>query len=342
MIGMARTRLLLAAGAALLVGRTAFAQDAAAASELFERGLADMLASKFETGCPALAESYRLDPQAGALFTLAECEAQWGRIASAVTHYDEYLVRYERMNPRERAAQRDRPTIASTRRDALHPEVPRLTLTLPKGAPAGTEIERGGVKLTLASLGVPLPIDPGEHLLTVRLPDGAEREQRVTIGRGEQKTVELLLPAAATASPSSVVVPTGETAPASDRDRISAETGTSPWLYVAGAVALVGFGVGATGGVLAMNRKQEIDANCEGTLCNDAGLEAAEDAKRYALVSTIGFGVGAAALATGVVLLLSAPSSPPPREARALSRPSLRPTALVGTRGASIGLEGGW
>src|ERR1700724_1365517 len=41
------------------------------AAALFDRGLADMQAHRYATACPELAESYRLDPHAGGLFTLA-------------------------------------------------------------------------------------------------------------------------------------------------------------------------------------------------------------------------------------------------------------------------------
>src|SRR4051794_16280293 len=69
----------------------AAAQDIAAAEALFESGLADMQAGRYETGCKALAESQRIDPRGGTLFTLATCEARWGRIATAVTRFGDYL-----------------------------------------------------------------------------------------------------------------------------------------------------------------------------------------------------------------------------------------------------------
>jgi hypothetical protein len=64
------------------------AQDVATAEALFNRGFADMDAGRYETGCKAIAASQRLDPRAGTLFTLAVCEAQWGKIATAASHYD--------------------------------------------------------------------------------------------------------------------------------------------------------------------------------------------------------------------------------------------------------------
>ena len=65
-----------------------------------------MLAGRYDTGCPELAESYRLDPAPGTLFTLAECERKGGNIATALARYDDYLQLFNRMSPDEQAHQR--------------------------------------------------------------------------------------------------------------------------------------------------------------------------------------------------------------------------------------------
>ena len=77
---------------------TAAAQDLAAAEALFSKGLADMEAGRYDAACPAIGESYRLDPRGGTLFTLAECEAKAGKIATAVARYDDAL--FDRADPR--------------------------------------------------------------------------------------------------------------------------------------------------------------------------------------------------------------------------------------------------
>jgi hypothetical protein len=69
---------LLSAALLCAAGR-ASAQDAAAAGALFDKGVADMQAGHYSSGCPAIEESQELDPHPGTLFTLAECQAKWGR-----------------------------------------------------------------------------------------------------------------------------------------------------------------------------------------------------------------------------------------------------------------------
>jgi tetratricopeptide (TPR) repeat protein len=91
----------------------AAAQDVAAAEALFDRGVEEMKAGRYEKGCPALAESYRIDPRPGALFTLAECENKRGKIATAVARYEEYLRLVATLAPAQIERQRERIDIAN-------------------------------------------------------------------------------------------------------------------------------------------------------------------------------------------------------------------------------------
>jgi len=83
-------------------------RDKAASDDLFQAGLTEMLEGRHAAGCPKLAESYRLFPRPGTLFTLADCEAAWGHPAAALRHYDSYLEMFSQMPPVEQQAQRDK------------------------------------------------------------------------------------------------------------------------------------------------------------------------------------------------------------------------------------------
>jgi len=69
---------LLSLGAWSSADGSAMGQDSAASEALFNKGVGDMEAGNYQSACPALAESNRLDPRAGTLFALAECEAKIG------------------------------------------------------------------------------------------------------------------------------------------------------------------------------------------------------------------------------------------------------------------------
>jgi hypothetical protein len=280
---------------------TAQAQDVAVAGAQFERGLAEMQAGRYETGCPALAESYRLDPRPGTLFTLAECHAKWGKLATAIQYYEEYLSRFERMTVDQKAGQRGREKIAAQQRDALRENVPKLTLRFATEPPRGTTVERDGVELGAPSLNVPLPTDPGDHVVTVKGPGGKKREYHITLAPGEQRDQVLEVEQSSEAPRP----PPPPPAPAASSDGASLRT----WGYVAGGVGVVGLAVGGIMGAVVLGKKSTIDAHCVGNACDAEGKKAGDSAKSAAAISTVGFVVGTAALATGIVLLVVAPSS---------------------------------
>lgn len=331
------------------------AQDIAAAKALFTQGLSDMKAGNFAKGCPELEASYKLDPRAGALFTLAACEASWGRLATAMARYDDYLSLYGRMTAAQQQAQTERASYAKEQKAALGPLVPMLTLTLPADAPAGTAVKRDGTELTGAALGLPLPVDPGEHVVSVQAPGEAAVETRVTLRQGEKINLKLKpKPSAAetimekrptvvyptktvTPPPIPPVASTPSPAPESEGDPSGQRVGA----YVAGAFGVAGLIVGGVMGGLTLADKGVISQHCgiggDATACDDAGLAAAAGSKTRGLVSTVGFGVGLAGVAIASVLVLTEP-----KRANA-GLPRMQVGILgVGQGGATIGLQGVW
>jgi len=282
------------------------AQDEVTASAQFDRGLSEMKAGRFDVACPALAESYHLDPRAGTLFTLAECESKWGLIATAVAHYEDYLARFSKMTPEQKRGQRGREKIASQQVGQLKPEIPTLTVQLPKDAPSNVSVTRDEVQLGRASYGVALPIDPGEHVIATITPDG-KREKHFTITRRDSMTIEVELPEAKPAP--APIVPT--TAPVKEsppppppEEHASSHVG---WSITALGVGIAGVGIGAITGALTIGKKGDIERNCIDVVCNSIGKNAASDAQTLGLASTIAFGVGAAGLVVSVILFVTEP-----------------------------------
>ncbi|MGK3994458.1 hypothetical protein [Sorangium sp. So ce1024] len=378
---MRRRRLALACslGAVTLAARAApvQAQDVAAAEALFHRGLAAMQAGRYETGCPALNESYRLDPRPGTLFTVAECEARSGRIATAATRYGDYLALFARLSPGEQAKQKGREKVATRRRAALLPDIPELTLSLPPDAPEGTIVRRGEITLGAPMLGVPLPIDPGEYVVTTQAPGGPPLEQRISIAKGEKKQITLQVRAAPAASTGAAPTASAGAAPAAsagaaprgpETGRPTASRPAPPapvpgpapqpgaparhgsWHHtgaiVAGSVGAAGLIVGGVTGALAFVEKATVDDNCVGTRCNPEGMRAVESSRTFALASTIGLGVGAAGIGAAVALLLTAPSEGGAARAglpRAAPAPRVSAGAWpAGDGGAMVGARGTW
>ena len=293
-----------------LWGSAALAQDAATAGALFDKGVSDMQAGRFDTGCPALEESQQLDPHPGTLFTLAECQAKWGKVASAVTHYQDYLGVVSRLLASQRARHRDRESTASAQLAKLKPLVPTLTLVLPANAPPGTTVTRNGVVLQAAALKLALPVDPGEYQIVTRAPEGEDYSITVSIALRENKSVALQVRAKSSPPKRGLAEPSAhsdsaaeESHPAPTTDSAGSSKGAA---YVAGGIGIAGIVVGSVTGIMVLSKKTSVNSDCPDHACNSSDkLDAANGAKRLALVSNVGFAVGIAGLATGAVLLLS-------------------------------------
>jgi hypothetical protein len=324
-----------------LLGSTAaggpvLAQAPPSAEALFNRGVEQMNAGKYEPGCKDIAESRRLDPQPGVLFTLATCLDRWGRIATAVALYGEYLALYDELPADRKPRQGERPKVARDRRAALGPDVPELTLTLPPDAPAGTVVQRDGQDVPAANLGVALPVDPGETVITARAPGGPLGEQRITIGKGEKKKLLLEVPASG-APPAGAAVPPASGGPSSQRKAA----------YVIGGVGLAALVPGVVTGILTVEKKGIIEQHCGAAImapkarCDPAGLDAASSAKTLGLVSTISIAAGLAGLGAGVVLLVTDRRSATP-SATVPGRWIAPTVAVTPTGDAMIGAHGVW
>jgi hypothetical protein len=98
-------------------------------------------------------------------------------------------------------------------------------------------------------------------------------------------------------------------APSTEKDAgAGAMSSQRTWAYVAGGIGVVGVGVGTYFGLRTLSLKNERDEECPETECtSERGVDLDESARSAALVSTIGFGVGVAALGTGLVLWLTEP-----------------------------------
>jgi hypothetical protein len=320
-----------------LAPRQAAAQQVAAAEALFERGLAAMQAKDFVTGCPAIEESYRLDPRPGTMFTLAECENQRGRIATAATRYEDYLSFFSRLPADMQAQQGDRARVAAEQRDALRARSPRLTIAAPPQLPSGASVTLDRVALSRPSWGVALPVDPGEHVVRLEAPGHQRVEKATAIREGQAVTVQLELgPATTTAQDPGAPPAAPPTSPARGGDAL---TGVQTGGLILGGIGVIGLGVGAVFGLVTMGHASTVSGACDAeptdgtTLCNGTdGPEAADAASTTGAVSTIGFGVGAAALAGGILMFILGDDDG--------TEAAMRPLVVGDHRGGLLGAAG--
>jgi hypothetical protein len=276
-------------------------QDPAAAEELFRAGREAMKSGDLAVACDNFRESYRLDPTVGTVLNLAICEERLGRLASAWHRYRQVI---EMLRPSD-----ERLVLARQSLAALEPRIPRLTNRLARGAPTGTRVFRDTIELTRASLGVPLPVDPGEHEIIARAEGRQPRRYRVTLSAGEHREVvvaRLLLAAAkqSEASPKGPATKASGDLPEDTRD----SSGTRVRGFVVGSFGLAALAVSGVTGVMVLDRKNTVEADCnrDTKLCNSReGLDAADSGKTLSAISTTGLAVGVLGVGVGAYLILS-------------------------------------
>jgi hypothetical protein len=317
----------------LLASSPARAQNVPASDPVFDKAVADMKAGRYETACPAIAESHRIRPRPGVLYTLALCEERRGRIATAARLYANFVSLYESLPPDQQRAPRqpERHAVAKAKVAELGPQVPRLTLSLPKDAPVGTVVKRNGEVVPPSAWSQELRVDPGTQTLTTQAPGGPEVERRIEIAKGE-KTVVVL----------DVKAPGRDTGPSGRR--IAA--------YATGGVGLAGLAVGAVLGGLAIGQADIVRAQCgqeprypgDETRCTQRGMDAVAAGRPLAHGATAALSIGGslAALA-GVLLILDLTSVKPGRQGGSTERSASWISVGVlsaGPAGVSVGLAG--
>lgn len=340
---MSRRALSVVALTALLLGAptVTLAGDVEQAKSLFDQGLSDFMVGRYEKACPAIDRSYRLDPRPGTLFTLAECEARRGRVATAVARYTEYLALYRQFVPKKQAEQKDRADASRSQIETLSPLVPLVTLRLPEGCPEDVEVRHDGETLPVLSLSAPLAVNPGENVFTVQAPGGPLIEHRIDLKAGDRKELRLSLDRAEAPAPTVTATVTAlpsaiaplVTAPQVAATALVTTPDVRPFRLGAislGAVGVIGLGLGAATGVLALDAKSVVSRECQRDgardVCSPHGVVAGEQLKVLGAASTASFVIGAVGLAAAGVVLLATPSSHP---AKSPVRLSLTPSGLL-------------
>ena len=283
--------------------------DPAVAEALFAAGRKAFDEGRFSEACDKFAESQRLDPGAGTLINLAACREKTNELALAWEIWRQALTSLSPSDPRRPEVEKRLATIDS--------RVPRLEIRLSASAPPGTEVHRDGVQVGSAQLRTPLPVNPGKHSIEVTAPGREPKRYDVDLAESARtvlevepgSAVEAEAGPAAPAQPAVHAEPRPEPAPPSESGSSARTLG-----WVLGGVGLVGVAVGATTGILAFQKKEQMEKDCtprgSELACNGDGLDAARAGNRYANVSTVSFVLGALSLGVGSYLLLSSSSTP--------------------------------
>jgi hypothetical protein len=325
---------LIVIAAVLSVGGIAHADDAAAAEAMFQRGKAHMDAGRVAEACADFSVSESLDSSVGTLLNLGECNEKLGKTASAWASFNKASVKAER------EGQIRRKEYSDGRAAQVEAKMTRLELRVSGERPQGLKVTRNGEDMTLL-VGAAVPVDPSNYAFEATAP-GYEGWTKTLAVTGEGKTVVVEVPALEASPVTSTVEPIApKSGGTSDLTQSASTTDGKPdgrRRVIALSVGGVGAAAVATGlvfGVIARSNNRKSWAHCDGNLCDQAGVDLVADAKRAANISTVLVAVGGAALVTGGVLWLTAPSA-------ASGDASLSAAPLLGADQFGLALSGGF
>jgi len=262
-----------------------------------------------------LKESYRLDPQLKALINLADCEEHVTNLADAQEHW------VEARDKAQSAGDDQIRTEAERRISALEARMPKLTIRTAPNVPADAIINRDGVQLGAASIGVALATNPGHHVITLDAQGHSQGRFELDLAEGQSRDV-LVAPGPETApvAPPPVVAPPPIAEPTPVvRAPVEASVARSTLSHDAGVALLVGggisFGVAIATGLGALAEQGTLASNCDtaAKTCNATGLDAAHTGQAFAVATDIFGGLGIVSAAIGVVLLVTSTPAKPAR-----------------------------
>ena len=138
----------------------AFAKNPAVAATLFDAGRALLEQGKYELACENFEESSQLDPKPGTDLSLALCRERQGRTATAWAYYKQAATLARIRDHHEQYE------IATESAKRLEATLSHLTIHIVEPVP-GLKITYDNIPMGQAQFDIALPVDPGQHLITV-------------------------------------------------------------------------------------------------------------------------------------------------------------------------------
>ncbi len=321
--GRSAAALLVATLAATSAARAASAEDRAAAKRHLSQAEELKGSGRLVEACQHLEQVERLDPKLPTLIELAECHEQTGKLVEAQAAW---------ATARDRAKHDEKPqsrTRAEQRLAAVEKRIAHLTLQLAATA-AGAQVLRDDAPLESASLASALVMNPGDHVIVVKVAGHDDAKYAVKLADGDNQTLAIAA-GPATGSQPTVASPTASLPLASstpsvvvDSAKPVAPVATGWWSrertfgVIAGSVGVVAIGGGSALCVLASHAQPGFNVDSRTAL---GGLSLA---------------TGSVLLISGLALLASAPSDEPTPHARN----RISPTLLIGRNASVLGAAG--
>lgn len=278
------------------------------ADALFKKGKKQLAEKRYAEACATFEKVDNLDPGIGAKLNVAKCYEEWGKLARAYRWYADA----EKMatDTNDKRGPKIKELI-----DTLSPDVPRLTIKLPDGADVlKASVTLDGETVAASAFGKEQRVDPGPHVIAYQV-NGEKKTKTVPLERGGDTEVTLEIPKG---KPTKVEPDPGGGGNTGKRGPPPpvVEPAPSNTRKIA-AIALTGAGVLGFGiaGYLALDARSTYNdalaRHCGGAknMCDPAGNSITDASRSRANKATLIAIVGAAAVAGGVVLYVTAPKA---------------------------------
>ena len=201
------------------------------------------------------------------LLIVARSQAKLGHLVEAQEAY--IRIKRDQLPANAPRAFVEAQAAAAEEQAALGPRVPTLKISLEGAPPKGVTLVIDGQNVSAAMVGLPKPINPGQHTIAAHGPSAESEAATVTLPEGAAQSLTLTMhavqgaPAEPTGTASSG---TGDVAPSADH--APAPQG-KPGLRIAG---WVGIGVGVVGAAVGtvLLVKNQSDLNSANSMCGGA------------------------------------------------------------------------
>lgn len=292
--------------AALLVSIPAVAdptpQDISQARDLGQQALAASESGNYAESERLWTAASNLYPAAPTLtLGLARAQAKQGKYVLARENYNK-IIREQANSTNASQAFKDALAAAQAEIEGVAAKIARVTIIV-EGGPPNPSVTVDNDAVATAGLGVPRPIDPGQHTIRATAEGYSPTETTFQVAEAGSAEARLKLTKDPSAKPTEpgpgpkVTQPPGEVTTKRDH-----------------TLAIIALGVGGAGlvfggvtGALAMGKHGDLDKTCTGGKCPSTLQGDVDSFHTMATLSTVGFIVGGVGVAAGAVLWFTAP-----------------------------------
>jgi hypothetical protein len=248
---------------------------------------------------------------------------------------------------------RDAKQAAQKEGEALEPRIPYVSVVVQGAGAAPVTVTMDGVQVPQALVGVPRPVDPGEHRFEATAPNMDSAVSSIAVREARSETVVLTLHASATPTAAVAPVPTAPvpgpapgfvgyapgTPPEGSPPPPGADQshGISPITWVAFGVGAVGLGLGTVFALQAKSKSDDASSQChqpgpdgQSNWCTPQAGSLYDDARSARTIAIVGFVVGGVGVAAGTTLLVLGLQKPKATAARVIPWVGLGSAGLSG------------